>query len=346
MRAPQIGIDHGFIFLDLFRPALRDLFTEGNHVDAVAYLHYDAHVMLDQKYRRAAIAHGPDHIRQLRRFCRVEPRGRLVEQQQFRLRRERNGELDQPLLAIRKTTGALAGTCAKPDEVQDFRCAGLGCAFFPLVSCAADERIDHPCTCFAMLAHAYRLQHCDVRKDRCFLKRANDSQQTPAIRRHPRDVGTAEIDLAGAWLEKAGHHPEQRCLAGTVRADEGYDLSLLDLQIHGIDGGHSVEPLRQALHLEKTGLGRHERLQRSQYPRRVGPRLAIPFGISTTDNISTMPKIERRNSFTRRSCSGTKVTRIAPITGPLSVPFPPTATITSMPTITSKPNISGVMTLT
>ena len=57
-------------------------------------------VVLDQEHGRAALAlHGAQHRGHLGRLVQVEPRRRLVGQQDLRLGGQRPGQLDQPAVA-------------------------------------------------------------------------------------------------------------------------------------------------------------------------------------------------------------------------------------------------------
>src|SRR5262245_41418270 len=81
--APEIGADDVGVALDLGRAALGDLPPEVEHDHAIGHLHDQAHVVLDQQHRGAAVI--PDLAHQARE-CRdllvVEPARRLVEQEQ------------------------------------------------------------------------------------------------------------------------------------------------------------------------------------------------------------------------------------------------------------------------
>ena len=55
------------------------------------------------------------------------------------------------------------------------------------------------------------------------------------LARHVLDRLAEKLDGPGAWREDAGHGPEQRGLAGTVRSDEGEPLARRDRQLGTID---------------------------------------------------------------------------------------------------------------
>src|SRR5260370_42581604 len=86
LRASEIGRDDVRMRLDLVRRAFGDLPAEVEHHNALRDLHYQAHVVLDQQHRDAAVVDAQDGVRERLRFFRVEAGGGLVEQQQPRLR--------------------------------------------------------------------------------------------------------------------------------------------------------------------------------------------------------------------------------------------------------------------
>ena len=51
------------------------------------------------------------------------------------------------------------------------------------------------------------------------------------MRRQVRDVAVPEQDRAGPRQHQPGERAQQRRLAGSIRADEGHDLSLVQIEI-------------------------------------------------------------------------------------------------------------------
>src|SRR6266480_4686277 len=97
---PQIGFDDLGVALHLRRRALRNLFSIIQHQHAVADLHHQAHVMLDEQYGDAFASHGLNELAQGKRLRRVHAGGRLVEREQLRLGGERARDLEAPLVAV------------------------------------------------------------------------------------------------------------------------------------------------------------------------------------------------------------------------------------------------------
>ena len=87
--------------LDLGGRALGDLLAVVEHRDALGDAHDDLHVVLDQQDRhRPLLAEPGEEVGERGRLLRVHAGGRLVEQEQLRLRRERARELEPALVAV------------------------------------------------------------------------------------------------------------------------------------------------------------------------------------------------------------------------------------------------------
>ena len=101
----EIGADHLFVLLHLGRRALGDLAAEIERDDLVRDRHHQVHVMLDQQHGDLPlVAHPADQGAELADLLVVEPAGRLVEQQQLRLRGEGAGQFD-PLAGAERQPG-------------------------------------------------------------------------------------------------------------------------------------------------------------------------------------------------------------------------------------------------
>jgi len=81
--------------------------------------------VLDQKHRASLVANLRDQALELAAFGIVQARGRLVEQQQARLARQRSCELEQALLAKRQRAGQRLGVRASQCADRTGRTPGL-----------------------------------------------------------------------------------------------------------------------------------------------------------------------------------------------------------------------------
>ena len=69
-------------------------------------------------------------------------------------------------------------------------------------------------------------------------------------------VGTEDPHGAGVGSGQPEQHVDRGGLAGAVRAEEGHDLSLRDLDVHAVDGREAAEALRQAVRGYRDRRGR------------------------------------------------------------------------------------------
>ena len=98
--------------------ALRDLLAEIEHRDPFADAHDNLHVVLDQQDRQVQVATQPgDELGHLAGLAGIHASGRLVQQQQLRVRRQRSRPLEPALIAIRQVLGQLL-LCGAPEADQ------------------------------------------------------------------------------------------------------------------------------------------------------------------------------------------------------------------------------------
>jgi hypothetical protein len=102
--APEIRLDDGRIRPHLCWRAFRELATEIERHHVVGDRHNEAHLMLDQEHGHLAlVADVVDQIAKHIDFLVIEAAGRLVEQQDLRIGRERSRQLDAFLGTKRKS---------------------------------------------------------------------------------------------------------------------------------------------------------------------------------------------------------------------------------------------------
>ena len=97
----------------VLRVADRDDAPEVEHVDQVAHLHDEVHVVLDEQDRHAFGRERTQQRAELVGLLLVETRRGLVEQQHARPGRERAGDLDEPRLAGRQLVDAVVDAIAR-----------------------------------------------------------------------------------------------------------------------------------------------------------------------------------------------------------------------------------------
>ena len=95
--SPRYGGAHERVGLYLLRVTEGDETPEVEDVDVVAGAHDEAHVVLDEQHAEAGRGELVEQLGELIGLGLVQTRRRLVEEDDLRLRRERPGELDEPL---------------------------------------------------------------------------------------------------------------------------------------------------------------------------------------------------------------------------------------------------------
>src|SRR3954452_3813668 len=174
-----------------------------------------------------------------------------------------------------------------------------------------------------VLEHGHQREQADV------LEGARDALLDEAVGRLSGDVATGVAHAAARWGQEARDDVERRCLAGAVRADDRPDRAFLDLQREIVDGDQTAEPARQAGGLQQRAHGAVRLIVRRRLRSgRRAPR--IPNGRKIISATNTTPTITKRSAPTSRSTSGRTIMTAAPISGPQSVPMPPTITIARM----------------
>ena len=111
--AAEVGLDHELVRRDLLERALGDLGAVVERDDPVGDALDDVHVVLDHEDRVAAVrAQLLDQLGDLVRLGRVHPGGRLVEQEQPRVRRHRAGDLEAAAVRVRERVRRLVPAVA------------------------------------------------------------------------------------------------------------------------------------------------------------------------------------------------------------------------------------------
>ena len=186
------------------------------HRDAVGEREHRVHVVLDQQHREAAL----EAAQQLRPAARVSSRPgaghRLVEQQQLRLHRERDGELQRALLAMRELAGRTSRAVGEPDLLERRHAPARSAR--PRRAARPKKRKLEPvraCTASATFSSAVKPRQDRGDLERCARARAARAR-APAARVTSSPSKTMR---PGVGRERAGDLVDQRGLAGAVRAD-------------------------------------------------------------------------------------------------------------------------------
>ena len=176
--------------------------------------------MAGQEDRRAAAIQLQQQLADLGDALRVEPVGRLVEDQQFRTTQQRTGQ-PQPLPhAQRVRPDRPAADAGQPDLLEHLHHPGLP---GPPSAARAGSVQDRQILPAGQVAVG----------GRTLDQRTHPRQHAPALARHPRPE---HLDLAGGRQDEAEQHPDGRRLARAVGAQEAVDVARPDVEVDAVDG--------------------------------------------------------------------------------------------------------------
>ena len=173
----EIGGDHLRVGAHLRRRAARQDAAVDQHRDAVRQREHRVHVVLDQHHREAALQAAQRRDQPLG-LVAAGAGHRLVEQQQLRLHRQRDRELQRALLAVRELAGRHVGALGEADLRERGQ---RGRVQRRLVGRATEEAEARP----RARLHGERdvLQHREARQDRGDLERAREPARGARVHR-------------------------------------------------------------------------------------------------------------------------------------------------------------------
>ena len=208
--------------------------------------------MLDEEDRELlVVADLADERHELERLLRVHPGGRLVEEQELRLRRERARHLEPALVAVREVPRVVVVTPCEAAVVEQLEGALTGLALLPPDAGRADDAAEDPSLETAVHADEDVLERRHLLEQPDVLERPPDAALGRRVGRHAGDVLVLEDDRARRRLVDARDHVEERRLAGAVRADQADDRAPLDREVDVVDGDEAAELLAELLDLEE-----------------------------------------------------------------------------------------------
>src|SRR5688572_14172832 len=319
----KVGLHHGGLRAHFLRRAFGDARAEVEHHHAAGERQQEAHVVLDQQHRDAALRDAADDAGQAVELGRREPRRRLVEQDDARLAGKRARDLEQAALAERQRADV---GVAQPGEADEFDQL-FGAPALPLLFQFSSTN-DQPCETTAkpgVRPHHHVLQHRHAAERPVVLEGAHDAQARDAVRRQAEDRLAGKADLALVGVVGAGDDVEGGGLAGAVRADHAEDLALAQVEVETGHGGQPAEALGQAPYLEN----------RSHRP-------ISPLGCRRMAATTSRPNTSWWWWPTSgESQNGSRNSRIAPMAAPAWRPAPPTITMNRIRKALSRPKIGG-----
>src|SRR2546425_8768769 len=252
MARPEIGVEDRRGLAHVLGWTVGDLAPVVQDGDTVGDVHDHAHVVLDERDRRAELAvHVEDEARHVLLLLDVHAGHRLVEQQQLGLGGERAPELHALLQSIGQLAGRrladgldLEGGDHALDEGAGGQLLAPGGGPPDRVEQEVPAHLQQPAR-HEVVEHAHALEERDV------LEGARHPELGHVGRRQPRAVAALEEDAALVGMVEAADDVEQRGLARAVGPDDGEDLPALDVQAHAAQREQSAKAHADPLHLEQ-----------------------------------------------------------------------------------------------
>src|SRR5712691_8957730 len=267
MRLSEVGDDDRGILTDCRVRALRDDPALLQHDDLVGELGDDAHVVFHE-HDRAAHTQATDELDRSPDILEAHSRRRLVEQQETRIERDRQSELERTLLSVWKASRRPRGELIEADVRKE----GAGA-----VVEAAEGAIRHPETeperRRSLQSERGVLDRGEVIEEARDLERACDTASRDLLRRDTGRVLAEEQDAACRRPEESGEKVEEACLSRAVRTHEGVHAAGVEPKIDRIDGAESGEFLHQRARLDCIGGHLHRDQIRVLRPAQYGSRM-------------------------------------------------------------------------
>ena len=229
----------------VLRRTVRQQPPEVQHDDALGEAEHRLHHVLDPDHGDAESIAGSAHdVDRGVQLGVVEPGHHLVEQEQPRPAGQRPGEVEEALLVEVERADVVVAARVEVDEPERLLGAGVRLR----LAGPATDRTEHGAE-HHVLAH----RHLAERPRR--LQDHGDPRLAGTVRRQASHVGAGEADRPTGRRGEPADRLQQRALAGAVRADEGENLTLVDLQRDATDGGKTAEGLLDGIELEDRGQG-------------------------------------------------------------------------------------------
>ena len=214
----------------------------------------DVQVVLDDADRAALLAHRLDQVEHRVDPLRVDAGRRLVEQQHLGLGGQHPGQRDQLGLAVRQRAGRHVGELGHADEPQPVHrlarvVAPRRASTRPWAK-ASVAKFSPGWSCTAIITFC--------RQDSRLNSRTSWNERTMPLR--ATCVGFEPDELLAVQLApsrasggmNAGEQVEHRRLAGAVRADEGGDRALAQLDVQVVGGDDAAEALADSRSVSST----------------------------------------------------------------------------------------------
>ncbi len=228
--------------------------AEVEHVEPGDEALHHLDVVLDEEHRELVLLlHRGESLRERRGLLDVESGGRLVEEQQLRLRHERAAELDEATATQAEHLDRTIGLALEPEQLEHR--VDLG----HLVA----RRVGPVEEVLPQMARLVALPLCDqevvadgrAREELEPLERAPEPETCPLVDGQPADLLTVEHDGSLLRAQHAEQAVEERRLPRAVRTDEPDHLAVRDIEVDAAERGDAREALRDPRRLEELRAG-------------------------------------------------------------------------------------------
>lgn len=213
--------------LDLIRRSFGDLRAEVHTHDMGADLHDEIHVMFYDEDRQFEIrVNGPDQRVQRENLFGVHSGRRLVKQQQFRVQRERTGNLQTPLVSVRERPRSLVRSVGESNPFEQFHALLPYVALFAPPPSEVRHSLEEGVGDMLLRSGHDILQNRGTLKQPQVLKGSGNPFVDNVERLQRNQVLTAEENRPLVGIVDAGYKIEDRSLARSVRSHKACQLAL------------------------------------------------------------------------------------------------------------------------
>ncbi len=233
--------------------------------------------MLDEQYGHAGVPNLPDQLAHLLGLAHVQACGRLVHQQQSRLRGERAGHLHEPPLTDRQLACRPRRYLGHrhPRQRLHRRLAGHPLLGPDAGASQCRPQQAHPPS--QVMPDHHVLQHRHVVEEKRSLKGPAHAQSRDAVGRETQQRRASELGPSCLSRQHTCQQIEDGCLARAVGADESLDLPLAHGKADILHGLQAAEVLTQPAKLQERRPNHEAASSTRARPRRRSTNAASPL---------------------------------------------------------------------
>src|SRR5512143_3663728 len=238
----DVRLDDARVVGDLCRLPFRHLHAEIEDAHAVADVHHDAEVVLDQQDRDAPLlVDVDDEAGHVFLLLEVHPGHRFLAPQELRLECQRPAELDPLSKPVGQRPHRLLPDVFDLEEVDDVLDRLPVLDLLGPGGPEEDAARQDPALHELVAAQHQVVEDGHVVEEGDVLEGPGDAQVGHLVRLHSGDLAILEVDRAALRLVDARDAVEDRGLPGAVGADDRVDAPLLHVDRDPVDRFHPPE---------------------------------------------------------------------------------------------------------